>query len=47
MEMDGKLLLKLAVGVAKATVTAKHGVSEGQRPPVSLMSSLLGSQSAA
>ena len=33
LDMDAKLLLKLAVSVAKATVTAKHGASEGPRPP--------------
>ena len=43
LDMDAKLLLKLAVSVAKATVTAKHGVSEGPRPPAPPMGSLMGS----
>ena len=46
LDMDAKLVLKLAVQVAKAMVTAKHNGAEG-RPPATPMGGMLGQQTAA
>ena len=43
LDMDAKLVLKLAVQVAKAMVTAKHNGAEG-RPPATPMGGCLGSR---
>ena len=45
LPMDQKLMLKLSVSVAKATVTAKHGAEP--RPPATPVSNMMGTQSAA
>ena len=45
LPMDQKLMLKLSVSVAKATVTAKHGAEP--RPPATPVSNMMGAQSAA
>ena len=45
LPMDQKLMLKLSLSVARATVNAKHGAEP--RPPATPVNKMIGSQSAA